>query len=229
MESQEGQATLKLQEKCSWGALDYISERSLLKILCLCLSLCVWFDKYVIASRCQCSFILFEFCESSFETERARFLLCWLSDSGKREKTLGLSQGKLIELGTRWEPHMAQWLLYSSKHRTMTIVDDDVGHLCIHLSGAKTMKMIQDLHERVSEKLTLTMIHSMLWWLRKDMCWKDGNEQWASLDGFFQIPMKGILHPPFLNSSAKISQTRAATKTKNNINTSFKAPRKSQT
>ena len=37
--------------------------------------------------------------ESSFETERARFLLCWLSDSGKREKTLGLSQGKLIELG----------------------------------------------------------------------------------------------------------------------------------
>ena len=61
MESQEGQATLKLQEKCSWGSLDYISERSLLKILCLCLSLCVWFDKYVIASRCQCSFILFEF------------------------------------------------------------------------------------------------------------------------------------------------------------------------
>ena len=61
MESQEGQATLKLQEKCSWGALDYISERSLLKILCLCLSFCVWFDKYVIASRCQCSFILFEF------------------------------------------------------------------------------------------------------------------------------------------------------------------------
>ena len=39
--------------------------------------------------------------ESSFKTERARFLLCWLSDSGKREKTLGLSQGKLIELGTR--------------------------------------------------------------------------------------------------------------------------------
>ena len=61
MESQEGQATLKLQGKCSWGSLDYISERSLLKILCLCLSLCVWFDKYVIASRCQCSFILFEF------------------------------------------------------------------------------------------------------------------------------------------------------------------------
>ena len=50
--------------------------------------------------------------ESSFETERARFLLCWLSDSGKREKTLGLSRGKLIELGTRWEPHMAKWLLY---------------------------------------------------------------------------------------------------------------------
>ena len=70
--------------------------------------------------------------ESSFETERARFLLCWLSDSGKREKTLGLSQGKLIELGTRWEPHMAQWLLYTSKHRTMTIVDGDVDHLYIH-------------------------------------------------------------------------------------------------
>ena len=50
--------------------------------------------------------------ESSFETERARFLLCWLSDSGQREKTLGLSRGKLIELGTRWEPHMAKWLLY---------------------------------------------------------------------------------------------------------------------
>ena len=61
MESQEGQATLKLQEKCSWVALDYISGRSLLKILSLCPSLCVWFDKYVIASRCQCSFILFEF------------------------------------------------------------------------------------------------------------------------------------------------------------------------
>ena len=52
----------------------------------------------------------------------------------------------------------------------MTIVDDDVGHCVYILSGAKTMKMIQDLHERVSEKLTLTMIHSMLWWLRKDMC-----------------------------------------------------------